>query len=70
MCALDGAKIATDTSSSDMIASLIQAPNNAISFSNEDLPLEGRAHNRPLFIQATVKVKRTFCIMDFLYNGR
>ena len=46
-----------------MIASLIKATSNAITFSNEDLLPEGRVHNLPLFIQAIVKYKKTSCFM-------
>ena len=61
--ALDDAKIGTDASLCEMIASLMKAPSNAVTFSNEDLPLEGRFHNRPLFIHAIVKSKKTSCVM-------
>ena len=47
----------------EMIASLMKAPSNAITFSDEDLPPERRVHNRPLFIQAIVKSKKTPCVM-------
>ena len=46
-----------------MIASLKKTTFNAVTFSDEDLPLEGRIHNRPLFIQAIVRSKKTSCIM-------
>ena len=46
-----------------MIASLIQAHSNVVTFSDEDLPLEGRVHNRPQFIQAIVISKKSSCIM-------
>ena len=42
---LDDAKIATDTSPYEMIVSLIKAPSNPVTFSDEDLPLKGRIHN-------------------------
>ena len=48
--ALDDAKIATNGSPCEMIASLMEAPPNAITFLDEDLPAKGRVHNRPLFI--------------------
>ena len=48
--ALDDAKIATDTLPYEMIASLMKAPSNAVTFLDEDLHLEGRIHNHPLFI--------------------
>ena len=34
-----------------------------IAFSDEELPAEGRNHNRPLFIRAEVKGKKTSCVM-------
>ena len=61
--ALDDAKIGTDASLCEMIASLMKAPSNAVTFSDEDLPLKGRIHNLPLFIQAIVKSKKTSCVM-------
>ena len=61
--ALHDAKIVTDASPCEMIASLIKATSNAITFSNEDLPPKGRVHNRPLFIHAIVKSNKTSCVM-------
>ena len=60
---LDDAKIATDTSLCEMIASLMKTPSNVITLSNEDLPPEGRIHNRPLLLQAIIKSKKTSCVM-------
>ena len=57
--ALDDVKIANDASPCEMIASLMRAPSNAVTFSYKDLPLEGRVHNRPLFIQVIVKSKKS-----------
>ena len=61
--ALDDAKITTDASLYEMIASLMKAPSNAITFLDKDLALEGRGHNHSLFIQAIVKSKKTSCVM-------
>ena len=61
--ALDDAKIGTDASLCEMIASLMKAPSNAVTFSDEDLPLKGRVHNHPLFIQVIVKSKKTLYVM-------
>ena len=61
--ALDDVKITTDASPYKMIASLMKTLSNAITFSDEDLPLEKRIHNRSLFIQAIVKSKKTSCVM-------
>ena len=41
----------------------MKAPSNAITFSYEDLPPEGRVCNYLLFIQAIVKSKKTSCVM-------
>ena len=48
--ALDVAKIATNASPCKMIASLMKAPSNEITFSDKDLPPKGMIHNHPLFI--------------------
>ena len=61
--ALDDAKITTDASPYEMIASLMKAPSNAVIFSDEDLQFEGRIHNHPLFIQIIVRSKNTSCVM-------
>ena len=34
-----------------------------ITFSDDELPAEGKNHNRPLFIRAEVMGKRTSCVM-------
>lgn len=46
--ALDDAKIATDASPYEMVVFLMKAPSSVITFSDEDLPLEGRVRNRPM----------------------
>ena len=61
--ALDDGKIAINASPCEMIACLMNAPSNVITFSDEDLPPKRRFHNRPLFIQAIVKSKKTSCVM-------
>ena len=61
--ALDDVKIATDASPYEMIASLIKAPSNVVTFSDKDLPLKERIYNHPLFIHAIVKSKKTSCVM-------
>ena len=60
---MDDTKISLDTTPKDMIASLLPKPSSIISFSNNDLPLEGKAHNRPLFIQVVMRAKKTLCVM-------
>ena len=61
--ALDDAKIAIDASPCEIIASLMQAPSNVVTFSDEDLPLKGSVHIHLLFIQAIVKSKKTSYVM-------
>ena len=61
--ALDNTKIATDASPCEMIASLMKAPSNAITFLDEDLSHEERIHNHPLLIQALVRSKKTSRVM-------
>ena len=61
--ALDDTKISIDASPKDVIALLLPAFGNTVFFSDSDLPLEGKAHNRPLFIQLIMKAKKTFCVM-------
>lgn len=46
-----------------MVGSLTETPPGAIIFSDEDLPLEGRDHQKALFIKAEVKGKMTCCVM-------
>ena len=60
---LNDAKIATDASPCEMIASLMKTLSNAITFLDEDLPPQGRIHNHPLFIQAIVRFKKTSYVM-------
>ena len=61
--ALDDTKISSDTTPKDMIASLIPKPSGIVSFSNSDLSLEGKAHNKPFFIQMVMRAKKTSCVM-------
>ena len=46
-----------------MIGLLIETPEGAIVFSNDDLPLQGRDHYKALFIKVEVKEKITYCVM-------
>ena len=41
-----------------MIASLLSKAN-----SDSDLPLEGKAHNRPMFIQVVMRANKTSCVI-------
>ena len=61
--ALDDTKMSSDTTPMDMVASLLPKPSSIVSFSDSDLPLEGKAHNRPLFIQVVMRAKKTSCVM-------
>ena len=46
-----------------MFVRLVQKEARQIIFSDEELPAEGRNHNRPLFIRAEVKGNKTSCVM-------
>ena len=46
-----------------MVNSLIESPNGAIIFTDDDLPLEGRDHSKALFIKAEVKEKLTCYVL-------
>ena len=56
-------KVSTNTTPQQLVSSLMQKPEGAIMFTDEDLPLEGREHYRPLFIKAEIKGKMTCCVM-------
>ena len=45
------------------MAKVIENKHSMITFSDEDLPMEGRNHNRALFIPAEVRGKRTSYMM-------
>ena len=63
MLALAQKKISMSCTPAQMIGSLTETPPSAITFSDEDLPLEGRDHHRALFIKAEVRGKMTCCVM-------
>ena len=46
-----------------IVNSLMESPNRAIIFTDDNLPLEGRDHSRALFIEAEVKGKLTCCVL-------
>ena len=56
-------KISSNTTPKDMIASLLLKLSSVIFFSDSDLPLERKAHNKPLFIQVIMRAKKTSCVM-------
>ena len=45
------------------MAKVTKNKQDVITFYDEDLPLEGRNHNRTLFIPDEVNGKRTSCVM-------
>ena len=57
--ALNQKKISMGCTPEQMVGSLTETPLGAIVFSDDDLPLEGRNHQRALFIKAKVKGKIT-----------
>ena len=59
--ALDDAKIAIDASPCEIIASLMQAPSNVVTFSDEDLPLEGRSKIAPVYTSSSQVKKDLVC---------
>lgn len=46
-----------------MVCIMTEKEKGAIVFTDDDLPLEGREHNKALFIKAEVKRKSTSCVM-------
>ena len=61
--AIDQKKILRVYTLKKMVNSLMESPEGAIVFTDNDLPLEGREHYKALFIKAKVKGKLTYCIM-------
>ena len=61
--ALTKMSIQTNVTSEVMVAKITENKQGVITFSNADLPVEGRNHNRALFIPAEVKGKRTSYVM-------
>ena len=47
----------------EVVRLMTERKKGEITFSDEDLPLEGRDHNKALFIAAKVNGKRTSCVM-------
>ena len=60
-------KVPAGTTPQQLVSSLMQKPERAITFTDEDLPLEGREHYHPLFIKAEIRGKMTCCVM--VVNG-
>ena len=61
--ALANMNIQTTTTPEAMVARITENKQGVITFSDVDLPVEGRNHNRALFIPAEVKEKRTSYVM-------
>ena len=55
--------IQTNATPEAMVAKITEKKQGVITFSDADLPVEGRNHNRALFIPAKVKGKRTSYVM-------
>ena len=65
--------IETTASLEVMVAKVTENKHGVITFSNEDLPLKERNHNKALFILAEVREKRTNYVMvddSFVINVR
>ena len=56
-------KVPAGITPEQLASTLMQKPEGAIVFPDEDLPLEGRSHYRPLFIKTEIKGKMTCCVM-------
>ena len=61
--ALTKINIQTNATLEAMVAKITENKQGVITFSNTDLPVEGRNHNRVLFIPAEVKEKRISYVM-------
>ena len=61
--AFDHKKIPITCTPNQMVESLIESSQGAIAFTDDDLPLEGRDHNKALFIKVEVKEKLTCYVM-------
>ena len=53
----------TNTTPEAMVAKIIENKQGVITFYDADVPVEGRNHNRALFIPAEVKGKRPSYVM-------
>ena len=61
--ALTKMNIQTNATPKAMVAKITENKQGVITLSDTDLPVEGRNHNRALFIPAEVKGKRTSYVM-------
>ena len=55
--------IQTTATPEAMVAKIIENKQGVITFSGADIPVEGRNHNKALFIPTEVKEKRTSYVM-------
>ena len=61
--AMSKIQVLEDVSPENMVGLMMDRKSGEITFTNEDLPLEGRDHNKALYIAAEVNGKRTSCVM-------
>ena len=61
--ALGRIMVPADAEPTEVIGSVQKHDKQALIFTEEELPMEGRGHNRALFIRAEVKGKKTSCVM-------
>ena len=61
--ALGRIMVPDDAEPTEVIGSVQKHDKQALIFTEEELPMEGRGHNRALFISAEVKGKKTSCVM-------
>ena len=61
--ALSKIQVPKDVSPENMVGLMMEKKPEEITFTDEDLPLEGRDHNKALYIAAEVNGKRTSCVM-------
>ena len=61
--ALGRVMVPADAEPIEVIGSVQKHDKQALIFTEEELPMEGRGHNRALFIRAEVKGKKTSCVM-------
>ena len=61
--ALGRIMVPADAEPTEVIGSVQKHDKQALIFMEEELPMEGRGHNRALFIRAEVNGKKTSCVM-------
>ena len=61
--ALSQIKIPIDTTPEYMVGLVTQKKHGEVTFTDDDLPLEGRDHNKALYIAVEINGKKTSCVM-------